>query len=53
LKIAIQCFENFGGEMPQIRPLVARLVNGTRGVQLGSVVPITFGPIWLWFNTAR
>jgi len=25
VKIAMQCFENFGGEMPQMPPLVARL----------------------------
>jgi len=29
------------------------VINGTRSVFLMSVLPVTFGPIWHWFLTAR
>jgi len=35
------------------RPAGIMVFNGTRSVFLMSVVPVTFGPIWSWFRTAR
>jgi len=36
-----------------LRPARIMVVNGTRTVFLMAVVPVTFGPIGLWFRTAR
>ena len=36
-----------------LRPLRIMVFNGTRSVFLVSVVPVTFGLIWLWFRTVQ
>jgi len=35
-----------------LRP-VGITFSGTRNVFLTSVIPVTFGPAWPWFRTAR
>jgi len=36
-----------------LRPVGIMVINGNCIVFLMSVVPVTFGPIWPWFRTAR